>query len=260
MSGAGGAGQAGTATGTGGVPLAGASGLGGDAGGAGLAAGTGSGSGAGIGGGAGLGGAGGDAGGGGKGDKGGDGGKGSPGGASGDAGLGGMAGRPPVSCDAFGDDATPFDGHCYLFLGDAVTFEEAVEDCEDRDAHLATISSVGRTRAEFDAENLFVWELGGAVPVWIGATDGRDTTQPGNGTFYTWLTGEPLDFNAWSGGQPNNSQSSCEENTSCSCDQGACYEHCAFIWATAAADGTVPGWNDRLCDHRIGYVCEWDEP
>jgi len=245
--------------GAGGVLVAGASGAGGDAGAAGLT-GTG-GSNAGIGGDAGLGGVGGDSGAGGKAGKAGGGGKGSMAGAGGDGAQGGMAGAPAVSCDAYGDDAADFDGHCYLFVGDAVTFEQAVEGCEDRDAHLVTISSAGRTRAAFDAENLFVWELGGAVPVWIGATDGRETAQPGDGTFYTWLTGEPMDFHAWSGGQPNNSPTSCDENMSCSCDQGACYEHCGFIWATAAsATGMAPGWNDRLCDHRIGYVCEWDEP
>ncbi len=135
-----------------------------------------------------------------------------------------------------------------------------MNDCENRGAHLVTISSRDRTRAEFDAEDAFVWELAGEAPVWIGATDGKGPLEPGDGTFYTWITGEPLTFDAWSAGQPNNSPTSCAENTQCSCNEGICYEHCAFLWATEGVDPTtVPGWNDRLCEHLIPSVCEWDE-
>jgi hypothetical protein len=178
-------------------------------------------------------------------------------GTTGEAGMGGMA--EPVDCSAHGGNAVDFDGHCYLFREGERTWDEAVEDCEGRGAHLVTISSEGRTRAGFDAENAFVWQLGGMTPVWIGATDGKEPLEPGDGTFFTWITGEPMTFDAWSGGQPNNAQTSCSENTSCSCEDGACYEHCGFQWATAGVDPTtVPGWNDRLCEHRIAHVCEWE--
>jgi hypothetical protein len=178
---------------------------------------------------------------------------------TGEAGMGGMA--RPIDCSAYGENAEDFDGHCYLFRDEERTWEEAVDDCEGRGAHLVTISSEGRTRADFDAENQFVWQLGGMVPVWIGATDGKPPNAPGDGTFYKWITGEPMTFDAWSSGQPNNGQGSCTEGTSCSCEDGACYEHCGFQWANAGVDpNTVPGWNDRLCEHKIAHVCEWEDP
>jgi hypothetical protein len=170
-----------------------------------------------------------------------------------------MSGEP-VECDGHHADAKPFDGHCYLYQSTAVPFDQASADCESRGAHLVTISSVGRTREQFEAENAFVWELSGETQVWIGAHDGKEPLEPGDGTFYSWINGEPMDMDAWSGGQPNNAQTSCSENQNCSCNDGACYEHCAFLWATEGVDPTtVPGWNDRLCEHQIGFVCEWDE-
>ena len=45
-------------------------------------------------------------------------------GASGNA---GQPVEPPVSCTAYGGDAKAFDGHCYLFRGEATTFDDAVE-------------------------------------------------------------------------------------------------------------------------------------
>lgn len=172
----------------------------------------------------------------------------------------GDAGAPPVDCSAHGGNAEDFDGHCYLFRDSQRTWNEAVDDCEGRGAHLVTISSEGRTRAEFDAENQFVWELTGMTPAWIGATDGKAVNAPGDGTYFKWITGEPMTFDAWSSGQPNNAQASCTENTTCSCNDGPCYEHCGFQWANAGVDpSTVPGWNDRLCEHEIASVCEWDQ-
>jgi hypothetical protein len=181
-------------------------------------------------------------------------------GSGGDAGEGAAGSPPEVSCDAYGGNAAGFEGHCYLFRGESVTFEEAVEDCARRGGHLVTISSEGRTRAQFEAENTFVWQLAEETPVWIATTDGHGPLEPGDGTFYVWITGEPMIEDAWSAGQPNNSPASCTEDQPCSCDEGACYEHCGFMWATEGVDPTTtPGWNDRLCDHRVPFVCEWDD-
>lgn len=183
-------------------------------------------------------------------------------GAAGDgAAEGGAAGAPSVDCSARGESAVAFGGHCYAYHPSVATWQDAVTTCRADGAHLVTISSEGRDAAAFLAENAFVWQLGLSAPAWLGATDGKAPNQPGDGTFYTWITGEAMTLDNWSGGQPNNAQSSCQENVSCSCDRGNCYEHCAFQWETAGREmDAVPGWNDRLCDHVLPYVCEWDEP
>lgn len=183
---------------------------------------------------------------------------------SGDAGMGGAEGGeggegPGIDCTPRGGDAVGFDGHCYFFDATAVTWQAATEACQARDAHLVTISSEGRTVAEFLAENAFVWKLSGATQAWIAATDGKGPHQKGDGTFSKWSTDEPMTLDNWSSGQPNNARTSCQENIPCSCDDGACYEHCGFQWETPGrVMETVPGWNDRLCDHQMGFVCEWD--
>lgn len=181
------------------------------------------------------------------------------GGASGVAGSGtggsGAGGGGSVDCSALDPAAQPFGNHCYLFVSDAVTWTEARQGCDERDGHLVTISSAGRSREEFEAENAFVWTLAGASDVWIGATDGRSSNQSGDGTPYAWITGEPMTFDLWSRGQPNNSSTACQEGAPCSCGD-SCWEHCAFLWDP---DDDEPGtWNDRHCEHLVPYVCEWD--
>lgn len=177
-------------------------------------------------------------------------------------GSGGAAGEstsPSVDCSGHGVTAQGFDGHCYRYSDAAKTFDQAVAACKDAGAHLVTISSENRSVAEFLAENAFVWRLAGENQVWIDATDGKGVRQPGDGTYFKWLTGEPMMLDNWSSGQPNNSSSSCQTDIPCSCDRGSCYEHCGFLWDTPGHHmNSVPGWNDRVCDHQIGFVCEWE--
>jgi hypothetical protein len=179
-------------------------------------------------------------------------------GKGGDANTGGFAGA--AACDAYGETAAVFDGHCYLFVETHLTWRAAGDDCKERGAHLVTLSSKARTPAEFLAENSFVWELGGMAPLWIAATDGKGPLEPGDGTYYEWTNGEAMTFDNWSASQPNNSAAACQDDRPCACDQSTCYEHCGFQWLTAGKDGAVPGWNDRLCEHELPYVCEWDAP
>lgn len=181
------------------------------------------------------------------------------GGAPSEAGASGEGPLPVVDCAPHGALAQPFDGHCYELETASKTFDDAVSDCQALGAHLVTISSAGRTLAQFLAENAFVWQLAGSTDSWIGATDGRGPHQPGDGTYSSWITGEPMTFDNWSSGQPNNARSSCQDGIACSCDKSACYEHCGFLWDTAGKQmDAVPGWNDRVCDHQLPYVCEWD--
>jgi hypothetical protein len=169
--------------------------------------------------------------------------------------AGGTAGSGGGECTSLDATAVAFDGHCYLRRNTALTWMAARDDCANHGAHLATISSQNRTEMEFEAENQFVWELGGMTEQWIGMTDGRAANQAGDGTPFTWVTQEPMTFDLWSDGQPNNSPASCLASDPCSCD-GSCWEHCGFQWTPPSGD---PGtWNDRLCEHQQPFVCEWD--
>lgn len=176
-------------------------------------------------------------------------------GGAGDTGGGGAGGEPEDLCASIDGEAVEFMGHCYLYRETQVSFPDAVAQCEERGAHLVTISSEGLTEEEFLAENDFVWALGGDVPKWIGATDGHSSSQPGDGTFFHWITDEEMILDNWSDGQPNNAQTECQDNTECSCANTSCYEHCAFMWEEVEGE-----WNDRLCDHLLPFVCEWDTP
>lgn len=176
-----------------------------------------------------------------------------------EGGAGGEAPVAVVDCSPHGPSARPFDGHCYQLSDGVKTFADAKSDCASLGAHLVTISSDGRSVAQFLAENAFVWQLAGATESWIGATDGKGPRQAGDGTYYQWITGEPMTLDNWSSGEPNNAQAGCQEDIPCTCDQGACYEHCGFLWDTPGKQmDAVPGWNDRVCDHQLPYVCEWD--
>jgi hypothetical protein len=162
-----------------------------------------------------------------------------------------------VDCSSADPAAVAFDDHCYVLRATPRTWAQARDDCASDGAHLVTVSSQGRTEAQFLAENAFVWMLGGAIEKWIGATDGRPSNQTGNGTPYTWITGEPMTYDLWSGGQPNNAQSACMDDAPCPCGD-MCWEHCGFQWDP---DNDEPGtWNDRHCEHLVAYVCEWDTP
>jgi hypothetical protein len=169
----------------------------------------------------------------------------------------GGTGGTSVDCTLLDPTAVSFGEHCYVFRQTPRTWPAAREDCASDGAHLVTIGSDDRSEEEFAAENQFVWSLGGMTEVWIGATDGRPSNQSGNGTPYAWITGESIAFDRWSSGQPNNSQSACMENAPCSCGN-MCWEHCAFMWEPNSNEPAT--WNDRHCEHVIGYVCEWDEP
>jgi hypothetical protein len=147
-----------------------------------------------------------------------------------------------------------FDGHCYLLRSTPATFAAAKDDCSARGATLVVLGSDGRNEVSFAAENDFVWALSGMTDVWIGATDGRQSNQAGNGTPYSWVNGEILLYDRWASGQPNNAQAACMDNAPCSCGT-SCWEHCAFMSSEAAG-----AWNDRHCEHQIAYVCEWFRP
>lgn len=164
--------------------------------------------------------------------------------AAGSAATGAIAGDAGTftDCAQFGNDATWFSQtqHCYLAVHDLLTFAAAQQKCAALGAHLVTIAN--------EAENDFAWDVL-SEEHWVGARDGKGPKESGVGT-YTWLTGEPLDYSAWSAEQPNASKTACGDSNG----GGTCYEHCAFQWASGEKNGE---WNDRYCLHTVASICEW---
>ncbi|HTQ02472.1 MAG TPA: C-type lectin domain-containing protein, partial [Polyangiaceae bacterium] len=112
-------------------------------------------------------------------------------------------------------------------------------------AHLVTISDA--TTDAFNAEDMFVYTFSQMQDTWLGLTDGKMPTDPGDGTPYTWITNEPPPpADAWQSGEPNNYNKPCMNGDSC-------YEHCGYMVA-----GADDKWNDDLCEALKQYVCEWD--
>ncbi len=84
--------------------------------------------------------------------------------------------------------AVPFQGHRYVYSLVYLDFDAAEAACEATGGHLATLSS--------QAEDTFVWQLGGYTDNWIGLTDIAD------GQTWLWITGEPMPFIDWAPNQP----------------------------------------------------------
>jgi hypothetical protein len=168
--------------------------------------------------------------------------------------LAGAGGEAATGCAALNPGAQAFAGHCYLAVSGTVTWSAAKAGCEalGNGAHLVTISSAAPlTQTEFDAENAFVFNLGGSKETWIGATDGMSDRDMPNGTAYMWVNAEPMTLDKWrvEPVEPNNYNKNCASGDSC-------YEHCAAM--LAADPGPAGDWNDDLCEATKSYVCEWD--
>ena len=127
------------------------------------------------------------------------------------------------------------DHHCYGGY-DQATFAGAKAACDQRGAHLVTISS--------DEENALAQKLTNDGK-WIGAYEDVASTSPGTGA-YVWLTGEPFTYMNWAPNEPNRAQYFCGGPTN-----AHCYEHCVVV----LGDGT---WADHRCETPDGYVCEWE--
>jgi len=117
--------------------------------------------------------------------------------------------------------AVEFNGHWYLYVGDAKTWHNAKADCEARGGHLATMSDA--------TEDTFVYNLGGQQRIWFGFTDeGHEGT-------WVWITGEPVTYTNWYSGEPNNTNGN---------------EH--------YTEYITSQWNDVPASSNKAYVCEFE--
>ena len=117
----------------------------------------------------------------------------------------------------------PAGGYAACFAG--VTFESAEKGCQALGGRLPVLKSVAEFR-----HVAYLSEEFGIESYWIGLTD-RDE----EGT-WKWGDGEPIGYDAWNGGEPN--------------DYGK-GEDCAH-----AFEGTFGKWNDLPCDAELPYLCQ----
>ena len=150
-----------------------------------------------------------------------------------------MAGAQP--CSTFGAE-----GHWYLALRvpGGITWTNADAMALASGGYLASITS--------SAENQFVFSLidkpeiwvGGAFVAgpWIGGIQPPGSPEPLGG--WTWVSGEPFVFSAWTPGEPNNGGGLRQEDHIC-------------FWSISA--GRSPTWNDYpWWANTPGLVIEWN--
>ena len=118
----------------------------------------------------------------------------------------------------------------FSFVPGTFSWEEAKIDAERRGGHLATITSA---KEQDDVEA----QLGANFQkdAWLGARNtGSDGKSP-PGT-WSWITGEPIDFNSWNPGEPNGSP----------------------IWKELYMHGAGRGWDDvgNFNTWPVGYILE----
>jgi Lectin C-type domain len=147
---------------------------------------------------------------------------------------------PGPQCDGFDQVLDPVSGHCYTFDRTPRIWIDAAVACNGLGptSHLVFITS--------SAENVVVSLLGdngSSQLTWIGGTDG-----PTEGD-WRWLDGSDFppsptpnvySFSHWNSGEPNNGNTSGEEN-------------CAAIQLGSTSHGF---WDDRVCDVTRGSICE----
>lgn len=120
----------------------------------------------------------------------------------------------------------PLTGNCYTLFLDERSWDDAQAACEQAGGNLATINSA--------EENTVVASFSsGLVDLWLGGTDAEEEDN------FVWVTGEPLGFEGWRSGEPNDGD-----------DNG---EDCMVM--EADNDGT---WDDRDCQKTFPYICERD--
>ena len=126
-----------------------------------------------------------------------------------------------------------YNGHTYQYSGSAATFQNASDICQSKGGHLAVVTSAEENHAIADYMRSI-----GATSAMIGLYDAAGS----NGTWATWVTGEPVVYSNWGYNQPD-----WANQTICSIEINA---------------STTYGWNEEQWDNGYNgdyhYICEWD--
>uniref|UniRef100_A0A493SUN0 C-type lectin domain-containing protein n=2 Tax=Anas platyrhynchos TaxID=8839 RepID=A0A493SUN0_ANAPP len=119
-----------------------------------------------------------------------------------------------------------FDGKCYYFSIDRMSWYKAKTQCEEMHSRLAIINSF--------AKQNFVMFRTRNERFWIGLTDGNSEGE------WEWIDGTDYKstFTFWKEGEPNNSGNN---------------EDCAHVWTSGQ-------WNDVYCTFECYYLCEKPVP
>lgn len=133
-----------------------------------------------------------------------------------------------------------YNGHYYSVIDESMPWDEAMKYCASLGGHLVTIQS--------KEEQNFITGLIKNNPkkntYWIGLT--------GEDNHYSWVTGEPLKYENWASGEPNNPK-----------------ETVVHMYAKINSVSNVGEWNDTLNANdggsgdyysykNCGLICEWD--
>lgn len=131
-----------------------------------------------------------------------------------------------------------FTHHRYELVDEPLTWREAKAACEAKGGYLACITS--------QEENDYICQYvkkGTSTYYWLGGTD-----EAREGV-WTWVNGEPWEYNNWASSQPDNGYTGGEDYLGIS--RG--YNSWASAWEWN--DFTNTGSSANLG----GYICEWDE-
>ncbi len=146
----------------------------------------------------------------------------------------------PYGLKSFSDEkGNRYKGHTYQVVDENMSWEEAKKACEDAGGHLVIIET-----AEEAAFIEGLVEKGTKVFYWLGGTDkGYDEND------YHWINGEPLTYNNWAKGQPDNGFI-----------DGEYENYIGMVRIKTPYMSREYTWNDyrngTADDH--GYICEWD--
>ena len=124
---------------------------------------------------------------------------------------------------------TMFNSHCYLFMSDKLSWDDALATCRSTNSYLIEINS--------DTESMFFaepdnWSF--PIHTWVGATNVQEGFK---GTFVYDDSKLAVPENFWNDGEPNN--------------KGG-HENCVHMFKK----GRQLKLNDRPCAHLLNFICE----
>ncbi|XP_076080332.1 perlucin-like protein [Mytilus galloprovincialis] len=122
-----------------------------------------------------------------------------------------------------------FNGCCYMFRYDRLSWQQAKTECENNNAHLVKIES--STENRWISNEITVSAKATHVQIWTGL---NDLIREGH---FTWVNDHSsVGYSNWASGEPSNYRG---------------VEHCVTMHTNGLST-----WNDQTCSYKTGYICE----